>query len=245
MESRTPDLPTQLRGGHVTFDRRLDRLPRWDQQNEEYPIRAALTRAQVAKPRGYTWRVPIWLDQGQEGACVGFAWTHELAARPTVVPDLTPYHARDLYHECQRIDPWEGGSYPGALPFYEGTDVLSGAKILQSRGAFAEYRWATSVDDLALAVGYKGPAVLGVNWYTGMLEVDAAGYIHVTGSIAGGHAILCHAVNVRERFFTLWNSWGPDWGRGGTARVSFDDMERLLAEFGEACVPVRRRAMKE
>jgi hypothetical protein len=236
------DQQIPLKGGAVTFDPRLDRIPRWDQQNDEYPIARLLTAAQLRDPRSYTWRVPVHLDQGREGACVGFAWAHELAARPVSVPNLTNAFAREqIYWKAQVIDEWEGGSYPGASPVYEGTSVLAGAKVMQGAGHFREYRWAKDVPDLAAAIGYAGPAVLGINWWTGMYDPDFAGYLHPTGSIAGGHAILCYSVNVKGRFFRVWNSWGADWGDGGTARISWDDMGQLLAENGEACIPVLRQ----
>lgn len=36
-------------------------------------------------------------------------------------------------------------------------------------------------------------------------------------------------------------SWGADWGRNGEAYIGFDDLARLLADGGEACVPMKRR----
>lgn len=135
-----------------------------------------------------------------------------------------------------------GNSYPGAKPRYEGTAVLAGMKILQQLGYIKEYRWAFGLDDLVMAVGYKGPVVLGLNWYESMFEPHACGYLHVSGDVAGGHVILCKAVNVPERYFVLHNSWGSEWGRGGDARISWEEMDRLLHEDGEAVVPVGRRS---
>lgn len=231
----------ELRGGFHATDPRLDRLPRWDVRNEDYLVRPLLRAMEVKIPRSYTWSVPITLDQGSEGACVGFGWTHELAARPVQVAGLTAAFAREkVYWEAQRIDPWDGGSYPGASPRYEGTDVLSGAKVLQAAGYFKEYRWATTLNDLILAVGYKGPVVLGVNWYEGMFDADSDGFIHASGNLAGGHCILAYGVSVKGKYVKLWNSWGPSWGVGGACKVSFEDTERLLGEFGEACIPSSR-----
>ena len=73
-----------------------------------------------------------------------------------------------------------------------------------------------------------------------MMDTDRKGYVHVTGDVVGGHAILCNRVNVTDRYFGLSNSWGPSgavmyqWGLGGTCRISLADMKRLLAEDGEA-----------
>ncbi len=208
----------------------LDRLVEFDEASRAYPIREAVGDKPL---RSYTWRCEAWNDQGREGACVGFAWSHELAARPVVLP-ASEAEALALYRRAQVLDQWPGENY-------EGTSVIAGAKAVQERGGLLEYRWAFGLDDLALAVGYKGPAVLGVNWYEGMFDTDADGYVRVSGRVAGGHAILCRAVSVPGQYFVLRNSWGRSWGVDGDCKVSFADMGRLLAEDGEACIPVRRK----
>lgn len=232
----------QLRNGARTNDPRLDRIPHRDPRSLNYPVRALFGAPAEELPlRGYTWSVPVHLDQGREGACVGFAFAHELAARPHVVLGTSDEFARRIYRVAQRIDPWEGGSYPGAFPFYEGTAVDAGAKALKKAGYYAEYRWAHSERELALTVGYKGPVVIGVNWYTGMFSPNSDGFLEVTGQVEGGHAILVNGFSASRGLYKLWNSWGPDWGMGGAAYLSRGDMARLLLENGEACLPLRTR----
>ena len=231
-----------LRGGTLVKDPRLDRLQDFDPRNRLFPVMAMVSRAEAARPRSYTWKCLTWLDQGTEGACVGAAWGHELACRPAAVKGVTMDWARErVYWEAQRQDEWPGGSYEGADPVYEGTSVLAGAKVVQSLGWMAEYRWAFSVPELVLAIGYAGPAVLGVSWWSDMFEPDAEGFVHPTGYVAGGHAILCRAVNVRTQVFTLRNSWGASWGRDGDCKVTFEDMDTILRAGGEACIPVGRQ----
>lgn len=217
-----------------TQDPRLDRIVEFDETSREFPIRTLVPK----KPRSYTWRCDAWLDQGREGACVGFSWSHELAARPKPVGGLTDDFAHAVYKRAQKLDQWPGETYSG-------TSVIAGAKAVQELGYVGEYRWAFGLDDLILAVGYAGPAVLGVNWYEGMFRPDEKGYIHPSGNLSGGHAILCHSVNVKKRYFKLHNSWGSDWGNKGECFVSFDDMDRLLKEQGEACVPIQRKLHKQ
>jgi hypothetical protein len=211
----------------------------FDERSREYPVRELVG---AARPRNRRWRCIPHLDQGQEGACVGFAMAHELIATPHAVTVGAKFARERVYWEAQRIDEWQGGSYPGATPRYEGTSVLAGVKVLRKLGFIRSYRWAFGLEDLILAVGNAGPAVLGVNWYESMGDVESCGFLHVRGrEPVGGHAILCKAVNVRHRYFVLHNSWGPSWGRNGDARISFADMERLLDEDGEAVIPVGRR----
>lgn len=211
-------------------DPRLDRLVQFDERSWEFPIRAIIPT--LAPQRSYTWSCHTYLDQGMEGACVGFSVAHEIAARPKPLP-ASKDMARNIYLEAQKIDEWPGESYAG-------TSVLAGMKTASKMGYFNEYRWAFGIDDLIMAIGYKGPAVLGINWYEGMQQADSDGFIHVFGKIRGGHAILCNGVNVKKRYFRLHNSWGQDWGQSGDTFISFEDLDRLLHEQGEACVPVIR-----
>ncbi|HEU4542995.1 MAG TPA: C1 family peptidase [Jiangellaceae bacterium] len=209
----------------------LGRLPQPDARNLNYPIRTLLPTRQ---PRSYTWRVGVNLDQGSEGACVGFGWAHELAARPVVVAEVSNQLGFDLYREARRLDQWSGEDY-------EGTSVIAGAKTCLRRGHMSEYRWAFTEPDLALAVGYKGPVVLGLNWYSGMFWPDYDGFLQPTGRLEGGHCILAYSINVKRGFYRLWNSWGHGWGDLGTAKITRDDMAGLLAEEGDACIPIRTR----
>lgn len=231
----------QLRGGYVTTDPRLGRLPQPDPRNQNFPIRTLITPAQAIAPRSYTWSLDRRLDQQMTSACVGYSWTHELRARPSVVENVsTQFAFEEVYLEAQKIDEWEGGEYPGASPQYGGTSVLAGAKVLHGRGFFESYRWAFTLDELVLAVGYKGPVVMGTWWYSSMFSPDADGTIHVQGVIEGGHAWLARGVSLPKRRFLCTNSWGPGWGLSGDFYVSFEDMARLLREDGEACIPVKR-----
>lgn len=214
----------------------LGRLIQFDERSRDYPVMATI---QAPFPRSYTWSCGIVLNQGKEGSCVGHALAHELAARPKVFSDVDDAWAVSIYHEAQRNDPWAGGSYPGASPYYEGTSVLAGVRVLEALGHITEYRWAFGVEDLSVAVSRKGPAVLGIPWYQGMYE-PSAGTLSIEGSHVGFHAILCHSYNVRRREFRVHNSWGPDWGNSGEAVVSYDTMDRLLREQGEAVIPLSR-----
>lgn len=208
----------------------LGRLPEFDPRSKQFPIRGLLTA--VDRPRSYSWRLGWLGNQLKTSRCVGFAWTGELSAHPVVVPvdDNTPDW---IYRRAQDLDEWPGTGY-------EGTSVIAGAKAVQELGHLKEYRWAFGLDDLILAIGHHGPAVLGINWREAMFRPDQVGFVKVEGGVAGGHAILCYGVSVRGRYFRLANSWGPGWGVNGCCRVSFDDMQKLLDDEGEACIPVRR-----
>jgi len=229
----------KLKDGSETQDKRLTRLINFDERSKNYPIMELISKEKL--PRSYTWKCDQHLDQGSDGACVGFSMVHELIARPSEIKNLNEKFAKEnVYWEAQKIDPWSGGSYPSASPFYEGTSVLAGIKIIQKLGYIDSYRWAFSLDDLIMAVGYSGPAVIGIPWYFGMFDVHPCGHLHVSGNNVGGHAILVKGVNVKNKTFTLHNSWGSSWGNNGDALISWDEMERLLKENGEAVIPIGR-----
>lgn len=207
---------------------RLDWQPRFDERSREYPIRQLLKHDE---PRSYTWRCDRYLDQGVEGACVGYGWAHEIAARPKVHP-ATPHLARHIYEEAKKVDYWAGENY-------EGTSVLAGAKVAQKAGYYEKYRWAFTLDDILVSLGYHGPVVIGVNWYEGMDNVDENGFIHVTGEVVGGHCAILKGISVKNRTVRLHNSWGTSWGIDGDAYLSWDDLDKLRKDQGEFCVPTR------
>lgn len=246
-----------LKDGTQAADPRLDRLPEFDERSRQFPVRALLGADLVKIPRSYTWGLTHWLDQGVEGRCVEFSICHEMLARPVLVERRKVDEilaAKAIYWDAQRNDQWEGGSYPGASPTYEGTSVLAGIKAAAGLGFYSAYDWAFGLRDLVLALGYHGPAVLGINWYHSMFNTDADGWLKVEGDVAGGHAILARGVKVvftdnvkswanldyDRSYVLLHNSWGEDWGMHGTAKVSLTDMDRLLKEDGECCLPRTR-----
>lgn len=246
---------SDLLGRHAETINLLGRRAAFDDRSKNFQVRALLTAASIAKPRSYTWSCKVVLSQ-QEGSCVGHAWAHEISARPVVKP-VDRALAMKIYNWAQANDWWDD------TPPEEGSSVLAGVKACVELGYYSEYRWTgagtgRALEDLVIAIGYKGPVVLGINWYEDMFNPDPDGLLHPTGRIAGGHAILANAVRVvfhnvpvAERNFEninmqlsrvrLHNSWGPDWGINGEAFLTFEDMDRLLQEGGEACIPVRKR----
>lgn len=246
----------ELRAGYTTGDPRLDRIPQEDRRSLRYPIAQAFLPGETAVPlRSYTWAVgaqrlsepQLYLDQGQEGACVGFAFAHEAAAKPEVVPGINPDWARRLYWEAQKTDPWDGGAWPGALPFYEGTSTLAGAQTLQKAGVIKAYLWARSELEVAYAVAYKGPVVLGIDWYEGMYQPGPDGFLECSGPVVGGHAILAMGFSLKRDAYLLHNSWGPGWGGDGQdpammgrAWLRRTDLALLLRTGGDACLPIRK-----
>ena len=223
---------------------RLDWVSHHDERSLSHPVREVIG---TVKRRKRMWSVgdPV-IDQGQEGACVGFGWTNELRAQPVVVklPDPTAF-AFGLYKQAQKVDDQPGENYSG-------TSVLAGAKVVKSLGFMDGYKWAFGIDDVIDTIVAQGPVVLGIPWYDSMYDTRPSGLIDVSGEVVGGHCILADGYDPKARFakeglgntfevIRLRNSWGPDWGVHGDGYITVSDLAALLKADGEACVPVGRK----
>lgn len=230
---------------------KLDRLVQFDERSKLYRAVEGIEDAPLVSKQ---WQCNTHNDQGREGACVGFAWSHELAARPRIIETDAEFALR-IYNRARQLDPWPGEDY-------DGTSVLAGIKAVQemknSRGnpLIREYRWAFGAEDVVRVLGNRGPVVLGIEWHSSQYYPDENGRIWLNGDVVGGHAILAKGINIvwkdpngpqtfdnvddLKSLITLHNSWGPDWGKGGDAWFTVYELNYLLGRDGEACIPTRR-----
>jgi hypothetical protein len=223
------------------IERRFDWVSRHDPRSRAFSI--AAIQPQV-EPVARSWRTGPVLDQFAEGACVGFGCALELSSSPIRVPGVDNAFARELFADAREIDRSEHG-----FDWPDGASVLAGAKVLRARGFIDGFRWAFTVEELRAAIITEGPAILGLNWYESMYDTDEGGMVEVSGDLVGGHCILCYGYHPasrvpgwrgRHEVFRWQNSWGLSYGVNGRGIVRIADMERLLAENGESCIPVGR-----
>lgn len=201
----------------------FDWVPRFDERSKDF--RVAAVHGEV---RNCDWSHGEILDQGNVGACVGYAATGNLMStkRPMHMADPGAV-ALAIYHFAQTVDEFDGENY-------EGTSVLAGMKALKHNGYISRYEWAFSLQDILWALSWRGPVQLGVNWYANMMEPDNDGYIHVSGRAVGGHSILVSGVDPDREYVTLTNSWGASWGDRGQCKLTFNDLDLLMKQNGEA-----------
>lgn len=204
----------------------------------DYSLMAAARRIEAPKTTGSKfWVNPMRLDQGAEGACVGFGWMQNINSSPKRAQHSNE-EALALYHRAQEAwDEWPGTNY-------EGTSVRAGAKATQEKGWIASYAFSYDVEEVAFWIINEGPVVIGVDWYRGFFNPTKEDnyFLRLTGAVEGGHCTLLDGVrfNRNDRdYFRGLNSWGWDWGFDGRFKMTFDVLDKLLTDpSGVACTSV-------
>jgi hypothetical protein len=118
-------------------------------------------KPQTMKDSRMWWR---FYDQGEEGACVGFAISRSLS-----LMNRERYDGEWNYKQAQLIDDWEGEDYSG-------TSVRAGLEVIQTQGpcrvysgqkkepdpvrGISAYRWATSVEMVIAALAHRGNRIM-------------------------------------------------------------------------------------
>lgn len=213
---------------------KLDRIPHFDPRSRGYGVAEVLPRRVERRQRFWSLPEGYPIDQGDEGACVGFGYTGELAAEPVEVPDTGQAFAQQLYRLAQAEDRKMGNDWP------EGASMLAGAKALKNGGYILAYRWAFGIDQVIDTLCAVGPIVLGINWYASMYQTRTDGLVTVGGALEGGHCILANGYWPDHPTFgdvVVWtNSWGRSYGLDGVGFIRVADLTRLLKEDGEAAI---------
>lgn len=197
------------------------------------------------------------LDQGEEGACTGFALAtvaHFLLRTRKVEPDPVQVSPFMFFSIAKKYDEFAGedtdySSARGAIKGwhkhgvcslrswrknYEGVYSRKIATDAAKRPLGAYYR--VNHKDLVsmhCAINEAGILYVCADADDGWDETGSDGIIRTNGQNAAGHAFVIVAYD--EKGFWIQNSWGKDWGKGGYARLSYDDW----LKYGYDCWVVR------
>ena len=207
-----------------------------DERDKQFQLRSALPIEAPNINYKYWWSSGWWGNQGRTSQCVAYSWAHWLAEGPLTQGakrkgTKSSIDTTYLYNEAQKNDDWEGEEY-------NGTSVRAGAKILKREGYISSYNWAWDIDTIKTALLTAGPLVVGTVWTHDMFFPNEKGIITATGENLGGHAYLLDGINIKKKLIRIKNSWDREWGKKGFAYISFDDMTKLISQYGEACLAV-------
>ena len=190
------------------------------------------------------WNAPLRLNQGATGTCVGNAFAHRRAGGPIRIDGIDEDWARKLYLEASAI-------YWGEpdVSLQKGTSAVSACDVLLRRKAIASYEWVAhwnaGPDILRYTLLERGSVCVGSNWYRSLdhpVRVGEEFYLTVdyASGVRGGHEFVIDRIDLdpvdgSEPYYGMLNSWGPGWGKNGTARFRVADLERLIFEgWGDA-----------
>lgn len=188
-------------------------------------------------------RVPV-LDQGKEGACTGYGLAtvvNYLLRTRTREPSDIVASADMLYRLARRYDEWPGENYDGssargAMKGWHKHGVCTAATWTSARkrltakvsdeavkNPLGAYCRVNHKDLVAMhcAITETGILYATANVHEGWDSVGKNGIIPLTEQLLGGHAFAIVAYD--EQGLWIQNSWGEDWGKGGFARISYDD----------------------
>lgn len=221
-----------------TDDPRLGRNVYHDPRSRLYAYHAPRHAAFVSKRHNRF--IPV-LDQGSLGSCTGNTGLGACGTAPfydtldEIVDDWSQSVAVSIYSDATKIDPFTG-TYP---PTDTGSNGLSVAKVLKSRGWISGYKHIFSSHDLKGAL-QEGPVMLGINWYSSFYHPESDGQLVIKpgASVSGGHEILIDEIDMENERYWITNSWGRGWGEEGRAYFTFETMDRLLREDGDLVVLV-------
>lgn len=219
----------------------LGRLYKPDERDHKFLIRSLVGEELSPLVHKHYSTGPI-LDQGASSKCVAYAGYQWLVSSP-VRNKFMDFGEDQLYTYAQQNDEWEGES-----PAYEGTSVRGLMKAFKNLGYVSSYYWAFNVADCTSFILQHAPMVFGTTWTKTMFspfKYSRRTFITVgslaPNNVAGGHAYLAHGVNRgipckdgSLGAFLCTNSWGKNWGNRGHFYISFSDIEKLLAQDGEA-----------
>ena len=88
-----------------------------------------------------------------------------------------------------------------------------------------------TVDAIKDALYNYGPLVTTMDVYTDFFSYKSGVYSYVSGTLAGGHAVLIVGYEDIGQYFIVKNSWGIGWGEGGFFNIAYSQINPTV-QFG-------------
>lgn len=84
------------------------------------------------------------------------------------------------------------------------------------------YRVKQTVQAMRLCLAHGFPFVFGISVYSNFWDRSSGDIAMPSGSLEGGHAILCTGYDDVQKYFKFRNSWGASWGDNGSGRIPYE-----------------------
>lgn len=222
--------------------------------DRDYLMRAYLPVKKLPKKVDYTRGMSPVRDQKDEGVCVGFA----VAAGMKEYQERLDYgkmvelSPRFVYSEARKID--------GLEDIFEGTTIRAAMQVLKKLGVCQEKFWPyaphqknnakvglkenakkfrvmayariLNLNELRLSLANKGPVVIGVEVFKGMME-SRTGLVPLpkkNETSIGGHAIAACGYDDEKKLIKFKNSWSDKWGDKGYGYIPYTYIERYMMD---------------
>ena len=219
----------------------------------DYLMRAYLPVIKLPKSIDWTAKMSPVRDQGDEGTCVSFATACGMKEYQELLDyrKLVVLFPRFVYTECKKID---------GIPNEEGTTIRAAMQVLKKKGVCQEKFWPYSphqknkaksgvvsnakkfcvityarilnLNELRLSLVSKGPCVIGVKVFKGMLKTKT-GVVPLPKKFEislGGHAISPVGYDDKKKLIKFKNSWSIKWGQKGYGFLPYAYIERYMMD---------------
>jgi C1A family cysteine protease len=211
-------------------------------------------------PANFDWRnvggvnyVSPILDQGQCGSCVAFATigTFETQLNITSKTSLSPWQLSPEYlFSCGGGSCDSGWEVDSAMQFLVDSGTTDDACMPYTSGANGSdaqcsaacsnasnrvvqattYSQVGSSTSAVKAALQKGPLAATMTVYEDFMYYKSGVYKHVSGSVAGGHAVSIVGWNDADGAWIVRNSWGAGWGMNGFFEIAYGDVSGVGRE---------------
>ena len=200
--------------------------------------------ASFAAPPSVDWRnnggnyVTSVKNQSSCGSCVSFATLATVEARFNI-KCRTPGQNRDyseaylFYCGCGNCC-GTGWHFPPALDFCKNKGILQETQFPYVPGnqpckpglpapqlKIDSWSAILPVADRKNALATKGPLVAGMAVFQDFFSYRTGVYKHVSGALAGYHAVSCIGYDDVQKCWICKNSWGTGWGDGGFFKIGY------------------------
>jgi C1A family cysteine protease len=223
----------------------------------DYLIRPYLPKVVLPAKIDYTSGMTPVRDQGDEGTCVAFSTVAGMKEYQESLDwkkymELSP---RFLYSDCKKND-----GHPGE----EGTEIRVAMKVLVKDGVCEEKYWPyaphqndkpkagaaadakkfremsyariLNLYELKLALAAKGPCVIGIECFSGIMKTKTGKVPMPKASerSLGGHAICAVGYDEKAKLIKFKNSWSAAWGDAGYGFLPYAYIDKYMTDAWSA-----------